>query len=576
MLNREGWSLLAILLFFLALLGAGFAHMGRERSVADRLREGGGAADTAAGLVVAAGGVVLLAIVPGTLYLYGLSRLLMPLSLAAGACALLCGILPRLRAAAPRALSAAELYSRASAPRAAFAVIGAMSALGLATGAIALLGRVIAGVFSLHQTLALGAAALLCAILALLCGPQSRRRMDRLQVLLLVGLLAALPASAVLHSGDNDNTLAAVLASAFSRLATGNPVPVDMLSDLGAAALLCAILALLCGPQSRRRMDRLQVLLLVGLLAALPASAVLHSGDNDNTLAAVLASAFSRLATGNPVPVDMLSDLGWGLGVLGAVSLLSRATAVQEEYAARYGGRIGAALLALLTVLSAAAGLLGRMVEEGLTTLAAAETVLLQEATNAVLPAPVSALLVAALTMGLLLSAQGLLRAAGNLLAWDVAEPVLKGKQERPLCRTADGIAVAGAALAFLLALDQSAALTNMAQAAFLLGAVLGAGLALRAFGRPTTVLGAWVSLAAGAGVVVAWTAVPALGNLGMLGALPSAGAVALVQWLLRPRQQEAPAPQPETVSEAPAPAEEREAEPARSEGEENDGTLAL
>ena len=399
MLNREGWSLLAILLFFLALLGAGFAHMGRERSVADRLREGGGAADTAAGLVVAAGGVVLLAIVPGTLYLYGLSRLLMPLSLAAGACALLCGVLPRLRAAAPRALSAAELYSRASAPRAAFAVIGAMSALGLATGAIALLGRVIAGVFSLHQTLA-----------------------------------------------------------------------------LGAAALLCAILALLCGPQSRRRMDRLQVLLLVGLLAALPASAVLHSGDNDNTLAAVLASAFSRLDTGNPVLVDMLSDLGWGLGVLGAVSLLSRATAVQEEYAARYGGRIGAALLALLTVLSAAAGLLGRMVEEGLTTLAA----------------------------------------------------------------------------------------------------VLGAGLALRAFGRPTTVLGAWVSLAAGAGVVVAWTAVPALRNLGMLGALPSAGAVALVQWLLRPRRQEAPAPQPETVSEAPAPAEEGEAEPARSEGEENDGTLAL
>lgn len=497
MLNREGWSLLAILLFFLALLGAGFAHMGRERSVADRLREGGGAADTAAGLVVAAGGVVLLAIVPGTLYLYGLSRLLMPLSLAAGACALLCGVLPRLRAAAPRALSAAELYSQASAPRAAFAVIGAMSALGLATGAISLLGRVIAGVFSLHQTLALGAAALLCAILALLCGPQSRRRMDRLQVLLLVGLLAALPASAVLHSGDN-------------------------------------------------------------------------------TLAAVLASAFSRLATGNPVLVDMLSDLGWGLGVLGAVSLLSRATAVQEEYAARYGGRIGAALLALLTVLSAAAGLLGRMVEEGLTTLAAAETVLLQEATNAVLPAPVSAVLVAALTMGLLLSAQGLLRAAGNLLAWDVAEPVLKGKQERPLCRTADGIAVAGAALAFLLALDQSAALTNMAQAAFLLGAVLGAGLALRAFGRPTTVLGAWVSLAAGAGVVVAWTAVPALRNLGMLGALPSAGAVALVQWLLRPRRQEAPAPQPETVSEAPAPAEEGEAEPARSEGEENDGTLAL
>ena len=148
---------------------------------------------------------------------------------------------------------------------------------------------------------------------------------------------------------------------------------------------------------------------------------------------------------------------------------------------------------------------------------------------------------------------------------------MLKGKQERPLCRTADGIAVAGAALAFLLALDQSAALTNMAQAAFLLGAVLGAGLALRAFGRPTTVLGAWVSLAAGAGV-----AVPALRNLGMLGALPSAGAVALVQWLLRPRRQEAPAPQPETVSEAPAPAEEGEAEPARSEGEENDGTLAL
>ena len=65
----------------------------------------------------------------------------------------------------------------------------------------------------------------------------------------------------------------------------------------------------------------------------------------------------------------------------------------------------------------------------------------------------------------------------------------------------------------------------HLGDAFILLGAVLGAGLALRAFGRPTTVLGAWVSLAAGAGVVVAWTAVPALRNLGMLGALPSAGA---------------------------------------------------
>ncbi len=70
------------------------------------------------------------------------------------------------------------------------------------------------------------------------------------------------------------------------------PQPLDTAAMQRAAALLCAILALLCGPQSRRRLDRLQVLLLVGLLAALPASAVLHIGDNDTTLAAVLARPF--------------------------------------------------------------------------------------------------------------------------------------------------------------------------------------------------------------------------------------------------------------------------------------------
>ncbi|MGI5884590.1 MAG: hypothetical protein ACOX83_06465 [Candidatus Spyradocola sp.] len=509
MLNREGWSLLAILLFFLALLGAGFAHLGRERSLGERLSAGGGAADTAAGLVAAAGGVVLLAVAPGTLYLYGLARIGLPLSLAAGEIALLCAILPRLRAAAPGALSAPELYSRDRLPRAAFAVVAAASALLLAAAGISLLARVIAGVFALHQTLA-----------------------------------------------------------------------------LAAAALLCLVLALLCGPQARRRMDRGQAVLLAVLLSALPAVAVWTGSAGEENLVELLGGALARADTGRPLFADVLSDLCWGVGALGAVSLLVRAMAVREAYAVQHGTRIGAVLVALLTVLAAAAGLLVRGVDAGLSTPAAAETALLQGAVNTALPAPVSALLVAAMTTALLLSAAGLLRAVGDLLAWDVLAPALGQTQERPLCRAADGIAVAGAVVAFLLWLNRSDPLTGMAQAAFLLGAVLGTGLLLRALGAAPTARGAWGSLAAGTAVAVVWTAVPSLRALGMIGALPCAAAVALTQGLFRPRPHKAVAEAPQAADEPAAAPEEAQApdeaqaasepETKKSEGEGENGTFAL
>ena len=61
------------------------------------------------------------------------------------------------------------------------------------------------------------------------------------------------------------------------------------------------------------------------------------------------------------------------------------------------------------------------------------------------------------------------------------------------------------------------------------------------------------------------------LSALLLLGLLAACGTPAAEE-SAPPSGEESAAP----ASEAPAPAEEREAEPARSEGEENDGTLAL
>ena len=211
MLNREGWSLLAILVLLLAHLGAGFAQLGRERTLEERLRPGGGAADTALGLAQAGAGALLLAAVPGALYTGGLARLLLPLSLLLGVWALLLVLRPR-------------LVPPQGPARAAFAGAAALQALLLSAASIALLGRVIAGVFSLHTTLALLSAAALSALLALLCGPLARRRMDRLQTALLAALLAGLPLCSALL-GERAETMAQWLNEALSLIYTNDYAP---------------------------------------------------------------------------------------------------------------------------------------------------------------------------------------------------------------------------------------------------------------------------------------------------------------------------------------------------------------
>ena len=55
-----------ILAAVIALLGMGYVFMGREKTMADRLRSGGGTADTAMGLTVRAAGNALLGEIPGS------------------------------------------------------------------------------------------------------------------------------------------------------------------------------------------------------------------------------------------------------------------------------------------------------------------------------------------------------------------------------------------------------------------------------------------------------------------------------------------------------------------------------
>lgn len=463
MLNREGWSLLLILAGLLALLGAGFAWMGRERSMEERLRTAGREMDTAAGLAVRAGGVLLLAVLPGIVYLYGLSRVGMAVSLCVGVTLLLCVLLPRLRAQSPEAMTVSELFCARGIPRAVYAAVAVASLLALAAGAVSLLARIFAGVFSLHYTIALAAAAALVIVFAVLCGSQARRRMDRLQVVILL----------------------------FS-------------------------------------------------MVAVPVTAILLNQKEEHNLLAILSSAFSRLNTGRPLFVDIASDLLFGVGVMGATTLAQRWTATREDSSALHGGRIGAALICLMALLSVASGLLGRMVDSELGTQEAAETVFLQMASNALLPAPLAGLLVAALVTALTMTAQDLLRTAGVLIAWDGVQNLTGQKQEKPLRVTADLCAVGGGVLCFVLALDATLPLLIFAQIGFLLSSVLAVSLWARAQGWISTPRGAWIGLAAGALVAAVWMCIPVTRGLGMIGVLPCAAATLAPQILLREAQEQA------------------------------------
>ena len=159
-----------ILAAVIALLGMGYVFMGREKTMADRLRSGGGTADTAMGLTVRAAGFALLGVIPGSLYLGGAGRSVQAVSLCAGLAVQLCWMLPKLRAQEPASLTVAEICAKDRFARAGLGAVEVLSLLSLTAGALAMAARVLASVFSLHTTISLGAAALLSLMLTVLCG----------------------------------------------------------------------------------------------------------------------------------------------------------------------------------------------------------------------------------------------------------------------------------------------------------------------------------------------------------------------------------------------------------------------
>ena len=149
-----------ILAAVIALLGMGYVFMGREKTMADRLRSGGGTADTAMGLTVRAAGFALLGVIPGSLYLGGAGRSVQAASLCAGLAVQLCWMLPKLRTQEPASLTVAEICAKDRFARAGLGAVEVLSLLSLTAGALAMAARVLASVFSLHTTISLGAAAL--------------------------------------------------------------------------------------------------------------------------------------------------------------------------------------------------------------------------------------------------------------------------------------------------------------------------------------------------------------------------------------------------------------------------------
>ncbi len=456
MLNEEGWSLLFILLGLLALLGAGFAGMGRERSMEHRLRVDGGALGTAAGIVLRSCGVVLLAVLPGTVYLFGLARMGMALSLMAGLIALLFFLLPRLRRVCPQARTLPQVFEGNKLARMALASVLLMSLMALAAGALSLLARVFASVFSLHYGIA-----------------------------------------------------------------------------LAAAAAMGILLSLLCGTDAMRRMEWVQAFLTLFGLVAVPVTAALIGGRQDQALQTMLAGAFERMQSGRPLALDLLSDALWGVGALGLASLSQRVFSVRKERAARVGGRIGGAITALMVLLAAASGLVGRMVDDGLAGQTAAETVFLQAAGNEALAVPVQALLITAMVTALLLFFVDALRTAGSLSAWDIAQPLWGETRERPLLFSANAAAVLMGLAAFLLALNANVPLLRYACAGFLFAAVAGVCLLSRALGKKSG-KGAWRGLAAGTIMAAVWLVLPWTREMDMIGVLPCAACALAAQWTAR------------------------------------------
>ena len=243
-------------------------------------------------------------------------------------------------------------------------------------------------------------------------------------------------------------------------------------APLGAAALLSLMLTVLCGAAARRNMDRLGVALAAGTVLAAFVLAQEMLGSAKIPLTELLAPKKAESVLGW---TTVASDALWGVGAVGLVAFPHRALAAEREKAMRRGGRIGTAAIALLTLLCAGAGLLGRAADATLESRTAAETMLIQIGTMESLPKPLSAVLTAGLTSALLLSAGAMMTEVGSIAAWDIALPLTGETREKPLMRTAMGAAALSAVLAFVLALDPNRPLQDYALAGLLLSTVTAA-----------------------------------------------------------------------------------------------------
>ena len=228
-----------ILAAVIALLGMGYVFMGREKTMADRLRSGGGTADTAMGLTVRAAGFALLGVIPGSLYLGGAGRSVQAASLCAGLAVQLCWMLPKLRAQEPASLTVAEICAKDRFARAGLGAVEVLSLLSLTAGVLAMAARVLASVFSLHTTISLGAAALLSLMLTVLCGAAARRNMDRLGVALAAGTVLAAFVLAQEMLGSAKIPLTELLAPKKAESVLGwTTVASDALWGVGAVGLV--------------------------------------------------------------------------------------------------------------------------------------------------------------------------------------------------------------------------------------------------------------------------------------------------------------------------------------------------
>ena len=320
-----------ILAAVIALLGTGYIFMGREKTMAGRLRSGGGAADTAMGLTVRAAGFALLGVIPGGLYLGGASRIVQAVSLCAGLSVLLCWMLPKLRAQEPGALTAAEICAKDRFARIGLGAVEILSLLSLAAGALAMAARVLASVFSLHTTIALGAAALLSLMLALLCGAAARKNMDRLGMALAAGTVIAAFVLAQMAFDPVELPLAELLAPKSAQNAPAwTTTASDALWGVGAVGLAAFAHRALAAEneEAARQGGRIGALAIV-LLALLCAGAGLLGRAADATLESQTAAEtiLIQIVTMESLPKPLSAVLTAGL----TAALLLSAQAMMTE-----------------------------------------------------------------------------------------------------------------------------------------------------------------------------------------------------------------------------------------------------